>query len=244
MLAIVDDFSCVVWIYLLQHKSQVVTTFSSFIKMVETQFSVKIKIVRTDNGSEFININFLNLLSQHSIIHQRSCVYTPQQNDIVQRKHRHLLQLARSLMSQDSLPEYLFALLPSHGHLHYQQVTYPILNWKTPYELLFYKQPNYSNLKLFGCLSFATNVKPHKHKFETRAHKCIFLGFSPSQKAYKLYNLDTKQTIVSRDVSFYEYIFPFPLKSNIAVFLLLYLSQAILLVKILIVLRIMKTYKD
>lgn len=66
------------------------------------------------------------------------------------------------------------------------------LNWKTPYEMLFGKQPNYSSLKVFGCLSYATNVRPHKRKFEPRAYKCIFLDFSLGQKAYKIYNLDSK----------------------------------------------------
>lgn len=73
--------------------------------MVKTQFNAKIKSVRTDNGSEFVNINFLNLLSQHGILHQKTCAYTPQQISIVERKHRHLLQLARFLMLQASLPE-------------------------------------------------------------------------------------------------------------------------------------------
>lgn len=58
-------------------------------------------------------------------------------------------------------------------------------------------------------LGYATNTKPHKNKFEPRTFKCVFLGFSPGQKAYKLYSLDTKQIIISRDVVFYEYIFPF-----------------------------------
>lgn len=83
------------------------------------------------------------------------------------------------------------------------------LKWKTPYEVIFGKRPNYSSLKIFGCLSYATNTRPHKSKFEPRATKCVFLGFSPGQKAYKLYSLDTKQIIISRDVVFYENIFPF-----------------------------------
>lgn len=62
---------------------------------------------------------------------------------------------------------------------------------------------------MLGCLSNATNVRPHKGKFEPRAQKCVFIGFSPRQKAYKLYSLDSKQVIISRDVIFYENIFPF-----------------------------------
>lgn len=82
----------------------------------------------------------------------------------------------------------------------------PVLNWSTPYEVLLGKRPNYSSLRTFGCLSYVTNIKPHKGKFEPRAYKCVLLGFSPCQKAYKLYELDSKQIIVSRDV---KHIFPY-----------------------------------
>lgn len=70
-------------------------------------------------------------------------------------------------------------------------------------------------MRIFGCLGYATNIKPYKGKFENRAFKCVFLGHSHGQKAYKLYNLDTKQIMVSRDVMFYEYIFPFRIDESI-----------------------------
>lgn len=85
----------------------------------------------------------------------------------------------------------------------------PLLNWKTPYELLYGKQPSYSSLKIFRCLCYATNIKPHMSKFEPRAHKCVLLGFSPRLIGYRLYNIDSKQVFVSRDVIFDEHIFPF-----------------------------------
>lgn len=58
MLTLVDDYSRACWIYLLQHKTQVTTTFASFIRMVQTQYEKKVRNIRTDNGSEFLNVNF------------------------------------------------------------------------------------------------------------------------------------------------------------------------------------------
>lgn len=84
-----------------------------------------------------------------------------------------------------------------------------ILHWKTPYEILYKREPDYMSLKFFGCLGYATNTLPHKRKFEDKAHRCVFIGYVPGQKAFKLYNLDTEQVMVSRDVIFYEDIFPF-----------------------------------
>lgn len=208
MLTLVDDFSRATWTYLLQHKSQATATFSTFINMVHNQFDGKIKGVKTDNGKEFVNYDFLALLNKHCIIHQKTCPYTPQQNGTVERKHRHLLQLARSLMIQANLPKWFWSYSLLTATYIINRLPSPILNWKTPYETLHGKQPNYSNLRVFGCLSYATNVGPHKGKFEPRAQKCIFIGFSPGKKAYKLYSLDSEQVIISKDV-FYENLFPF-----------------------------------
>lgn len=89
-----------------------------------------------------------------------------------------------------------------------------LINWKSPYELLYGKTPSYSSLKMFGCLCYGTNTRSHISKFEPRAHKCVYLGFSPGQKGYRLYNVDTKHDFVSRDMIFYEHVFPFSASYN------------------------------
>lgn len=92
-LTIVDDFSRFTWTRLLSTKGNAFTVLQNFISMAETQFGTKIKCLRSDNafelGSSFANSQYL--LSK-GIIHQTSCVATPQQNGIVERKHKHLLE--------------------------------------------------------------------------------------------------------------------------------------------------------
>ncbi|KAL2237379.1 UNVERIFIED_CONTAM: Retrovirus-related Pol polyprotein from transposon RE1 [Sesamum indicum] len=85
----------------------------------------------------------------------------------------------------------------------------PILNWKSPYELLHKTIPSYHFLKTFGCLCYVTNVMPHKSKFEPRANKCVFIGYVQGQKAYKLYDIDHRSIVISRDVVFHETSFPY-----------------------------------
>ncbi|GKB17314.1 putative RNA-directed DNA polymerase [Tanacetum coccineum] len=103
-LTIVDDYSRAVWTYLLKTKDEVFDCFVNFIKLIHNQFNATIKTIRSDNGTEFVNKKMFTLFSDLGIIHHTSCTHTPQQNGIAERKHRHLLNVARSLMFQGGIP--------------------------------------------------------------------------------------------------------------------------------------------
>ena len=100
----IDHFTKFTWIYLLNSKSEVFTKFVQFKAMGETQFSTKIKTFRFDGGGEYTSNAFKTYLSQQGIVHQVSCPYTPQQNGLVERKHRHLIETTITLLSQASMP--------------------------------------------------------------------------------------------------------------------------------------------
>ena len=72
--------------------------------MVKTQFNVQVKIFRSDNGGEFFNAQVSDLFQSQGIIHQSSCPYTPQQNGVVERKHRHIMETARAIRFQGNIP--------------------------------------------------------------------------------------------------------------------------------------------
>lgn len=82
MLTIVDH-NRVTWTYMLDSKEKVFGVFHTYIKMVQNQFGITIKVLRTDQGGEFMSSKFNQMLDNYGILHQKSCVYTPQQNGIV-----------------------------------------------------------------------------------------------------------------------------------------------------------------
>lgn len=84
-----------------------------------------------------------------------------------------------------------------------------LLKNKSPYEVLFGKMPSYAAVRVFGCLCYAHNQRHKGEKFESRSRKCIFVGYLFGKKGWKLYDLETHEYFVSRDVKFFEKEFPF-----------------------------------
>ncbi|GJS99237.1 putative RNA-directed DNA polymerase [Tanacetum coccineum] len=90
-LTIVDDYTRSVWVYMLKGKDEVFDCVLTFYNLIKNQFNKVVKAFRSDNGTEFVNQKFSKFCAENGIIHQTTCAYTPQQNGIVERKHRHWL---------------------------------------------------------------------------------------------------------------------------------------------------------
>nr|KYP33949.1 Retrovirus-related Pol polyprotein from transposon TNT 1-94 [Cajanus cajan] len=100
-LTLVDDHSRFTWIHLLRTKAEATSAIKSFFNLIHTQFGVTIKQLRSDNAKELALVDFLK---DKGTIHQFSCVERPQQNAVVERKHQHLLSVARALYYQSKIP--------------------------------------------------------------------------------------------------------------------------------------------
>ena len=87
-LTMVDDYSRVTWTQLLRCKSNVLHTIKAFISLIENQFHTRLKTIRSDNGLELSSSEATCFFQEKGIIHQKTCPYTPQQNGIVERKHK------------------------------------------------------------------------------------------------------------------------------------------------------------
>jgi transposase InsO family protein len=135
-------------------------TFKKFAKRAQNEFETKIKRVRSDNGTEFKNINMKEFLDEEGIGHEFSVLYTSQQNGIVERKNRTLIEAARTMLNEYKIPDHFWAdAINTTYHAINRLYLHEILN-KTAYKLLLGKKPYVSYFRVFGSKCFILNKKP------------------------------------------------------------------------------------
>lgn len=138
-----------------------------------------------------------NYFLQQGIIHETSCVATPQQNGKAERKHRHILNLARAMRFQAHIPiEFWGECILTAAFLINRTPT-PVLDGKTPYEMLYNEAPSYDHIRVFYSLCYARNHAPTNDKFASRSRRCIFVGYPYAKKGWRLFDLDTQNFFVS-----------------------------------------------
>ncbi|KAG7599495.1 Reverse transcriptase RNA-dependent DNA polymerase [Arabidopsis suecica] len=202
----VDHYTRYTWLYPLKQKSHVATIFPVFRALVEDRFKTKITTLYSDNGGEYIGLR--SYLASHGISHLTSPPHTPEHNGIAERKHRHIVETGLSLLSHASIPiEYWSYSLAAAVFLINRMPT-PILSNVSPYEVLFQSTPNYTRLRVFGCLCYPWLRPYSQHKLSPRSTPCIFFGYSLTQSAYLCYDFSTAKMFVSRHVEFHENEFP------------------------------------
>jgi len=172
-LTIVDDYSRATWTHLLAAKSNAFPILKSFLAFVHTQFQTTVKIIRSDNGVEFSNSPAIAFYNSHGIIHQTSCTATPQQNGVVERKHKHLLETARGLSSKSKIPVQFWGESLLTATYPINRMPSSVLGFKTPYDLLYGHSPSYSHLKSFGSLCFISTPKHNRDKFAPGGSLCF-----------------------------------------------------------------------
>jgi hypothetical protein len=205
-LTALDDYSRFTWIILCKAKSEISSLVQKFITMIENQFECRVKAIRTDNGPEFLMPEFF---ASKGILHQTSCVETPQQNGRVERKHQHILNVGRALLFQSKLPKQFWSYAVLQAVYIINRIPSPLLHNKSPYSLCFNQEPDLNDLKVFGCLCYASTIQSHGKKLDVRARKSVYLGHKQGVKGAVLFDLNSRNIFVSRNVTFHEQILPY-----------------------------------
>lgn len=205
----VDDCTRFSWFYPLHNKAEFFQVFMCYKNLVENQFNTKIKEFQSDGGGEFINHQMKQYLAENGINHRISCPYTPEQNGLAERKHRHFVELGMSMMFQCHLPlQFWVEAFATASHL-INLLPSVILNNKSPHELLFQTKPDYSSLRVFGSACYPCLRSIQAHKLEPKSLQCVFLGYSSQYKGYRCLYPPTNKVYISRHVIFDEECFPF-----------------------------------
>ena len=151
---------------------------------------------------------FTDYLTINGIIHRISCSHTHQQNGVVEKKHRHIVENGLTLLVRASVSfKYWDESFRTAVFLHNRPPS-PVSHGKSPLQLLFNHVPDYKALRIFGCACYP-NTRPYdSHKLGFWSVQCTFLRYSLTHKGYKCLDPSGK-IFISRDVIFYEHLFPF-----------------------------------
>ncbi|KAJ8763013.1 hypothetical protein K2173_023218 [Erythroxylum novogranatense] len=170
-------------------KSMMAMTLS---RKLQNEKGMSIASIRSNHGGEFENEKFRLFCEENGIFHNFSASRTPQQNGVVERKNRTIQEMARTMLCEMNLPKYFWAEAVNIAcYIHNRILLRPMLK-KTPYELWNGRRPNISYFHPFRCKCSILNTKELLDKFDSKTYPGIFLGYSSSSKAFRVYNLISK----------------------------------------------------
>ncbi|GJS11709.1 retrovirus-related pol polyprotein from transposon TNT 1-94 [Tanacetum coccineum] len=205
-LVIVDEYSRYKWVYFFRKKSQAPEMIMSFIRMVENQNDVKVKQIRTDNGSEFRNHELKSFYNERRISQNFSSPYTPEQNGIVERKNRTLIEAARTILNGLVLSKHFWTEAVIIAFYTQNRSIIVKRHDKTPHEIFRERIPNINYFHVFECHVFIHNHKDYLGKFNAKADDGYFLGYSFVSKALRVFNIRRQQVKETYHVTFDESI--------------------------------------
>nr|GFA93439.1 retrovirus-related Pol polyprotein from transposon TNT 1-94 [Tanacetum cinerariifolium] len=204
ILVIVDDYSLFTWVKFLCSKDETPMFIIKFLKMIQVRLDVPVRRIRTDNGTEFVNQTLRDYYEEVGISHETSIARSPQQNGVVKRRNRTLIEVARTMLIYAQALLFLWAEAVATACFTQNQSIIHLRHRKTPYELMHGKQPDLLYLHVFGALCYLTNDGENVGKLQPKADTRIFIGYAPTKKAFRIYNRRTRRIVETIHVDFDE----------------------------------------
>ena len=159
---------------------------------------------RTDNAKEFLSREFQDYIKQKGIRHELTAPYSLEQNSVVERDNRTMVECARSMLYQKSLPLEFWGEAVNTTVYVLNRVSSRILHGETPFTKWYGYKPDVSHFKEFGNICYAHVPKQVRANLDSKAQECLFVGYCPTSKAYHLWFIHKRMILHSRDVIFYE----------------------------------------
>lgn len=160
--------------------------------------------MRTDSGGEFTSHEFQEYCEKQGIKRHLTAPYSPQQNGVVERRNRTLMEMTRSILKHMNMANYLCGEAVRHATYLINRVATRSLVVSTPYKVFKGKKPSLEHVRVFGCVSFAITEAVGREKLDDRSRTLVHLGTEPGSKTYRLYDPATRKIVISRDVIFDE----------------------------------------
>ncbi|GJT12756.1 retrovirus-related pol polyprotein from transposon TNT 1-94 [Tanacetum coccineum] len=194
ILVIIDDYSQFTWVKFFRSKDETPEVVIKYLNKIQVGLNKTIRNIRTDNGTEFVNKDLTDYYERVGIFHQKTVPRTPQQNGIVERQNRTLVEAARIMLIFSKALMFLWADAVATACYTQNRSLIHTRQCKTPYELVHDKKPDLTFFRVFGTLCYPTNDCEDLGKLQPIADIGIFVGYAPSRKGYRIYNKRTRPT--------------------------------------------------
>ncbi|GKE95810.1 retrovirus-related pol polyprotein from transposon TNT 1-94, partial [Tanacetum coccineum] len=179
ILVIVDDYSRFTWVKCLRSKDEAPDFIIKFLKMIQVRLKVPVRHIRTDNGTEFVNQTLRESYEKVGISHETYVACSPQQNGVVERRNRTLIEAVRTMLIYAKSPLFLWAEAVSTTCYTQNRSIIRLRHGKTPYKLLHDKLSDLSFFHVDSALYYPTNDSENLGKLQPKADIGIFIGYAP-----------------------------------------------------------------
>jgi hypothetical protein len=206
VLIFVDDFSRFTWIYFLRKKYEVFQHLKDFKALVETQSEKKIKVLRIENGGEYVNNEIHNIFHEAGIHLQHTVPYTSHQNEVVEWKNRFLKEMAYCMLHAKSLTQRLWAEA-LNCETYIQNISpHRSIKDNIPYEAWSGLKMEVTKFHIFGSLAWVWIPSEKRKSLDPQITECIFVGHPDGVKGYRLIDISLDRLIIECSVQFEEIV--------------------------------------
>ena len=191
-------------VFFLKEKSEVTECFKTLLNEIEkSKAGYSTRVFRSDGGGEFCNKQMDSILASKGIIREKTPAKTPQSNGFVERDNRTLMEMARCMLKQERLPDFLWAEALNAACYICNRVPNSRHPNSSPYEQWYCEKPAIHHLKAYGCRCYYMDLY-RKHKLQSKSKRGILVGYTPATSVYRVYDPSSRKVIETREVKFDE----------------------------------------